>query len=222
MDTDICIAGGGIAGLYVAYELKKRAPALRVHIYETLCAVGGRVQTDLMLDGAFRAEYGAVRIEPDLQPLVDQFVRELRIPVEPISSHEAGSSLRPDMARLWPEERSILTGADTGDAAWILLMHAVRRIVADRWDLDGDRLGLPGRDEAKRRFRIEATFGGLPLHRQGMWNILSDVLSYEAVEFAREKGAFYNFKNQNPNAADWISLLLDMRLISREIGRAHV
>lgn len=215
MDTDVLIAGGGIAGLYIAYELKKRHPDLRVRIYEALSRVGGRVQTDPMLNGDFRAEYGAVRIEPDLQPLVDQFVRELQLPVEPISSHEAGSSIQPCLARLTDEERAIVRSAGVDDPAWALLMHALRKIVAGQWDLDGDRLDRPGRMAERVRFCTEATFRETPLHQQGIWNVLSEVLSYEAVEFSREKGAFYNFKNANPNAADWIAILLDLRLIKR-------
>jgi hypothetical protein len=215
LETDVLIVGGGLAGLYAAYELKTRRPALRVRLYEALPHVGGRVQTDPMLDGAFRAEYGAVRIEPDLQPLVDAFVRVLGVPVLPITSHEAGSSIAPCSARLTDGERAVLADQQAHDPAWTLLMHAVRTIVAREWDLDGDRLDRPGRAQALARFRAEAQFRGKPLYQQGIWNVLADVMSHEAVEFAREKGAFYNFKNVNPNAADWIATLLDLRLIEQ-------
>lgn len=215
LDTDVLIAGGGLAGLYAAYELKKRHPGLRVRLVEMLSRIGGRVQTDEMLAGAFRAEYGAVRIEPDLQPLVDTFVQALGVPVQPISSHEAGSSIRPCAAKLTEDERALLADPRAHDPPWALLMHAVRVIVADQWDLDGDRFDRPGRAEALARFRTHAQFGGMPLYQQGIWNVLSNVLSHEAVEFTREKGAFYNFKNANPNAAEWIATLLDLRLLER-------
>lgn len=213
--SDICIIGGGITGLYLALQLKQRQPELRIELFEALEAVGGRVQTEPMLDGEFRAEFGAVRIEPDLQPLMDDFVRQLGLAVTPITSHEAYSAIRPDHTRLTPAERAVVQQAAGGDVAWALLWHGIAQVLGDQWPLAADRLDRPGRAADKARLRRLAQFGGRPLYQQGMWNVLAEVLSHEAVEFTREKGAFYNFKNQNPNAADWICQLLDMRLMQR-------
>ncbi|MBJ7311126.1 flavin monoamine oxidase family protein [Rugamonas sp. CCM 8940] len=213
--SDICIIGGGISGLYLAHQLKQSQPGLRIQLFEALEAVGGRVQTEPMLDGQFRAEFGAVRIEPDLQPLMDRFVQELGIAVTPILSHEAGSAILPAAERLTAAERAVLERAAGGDAAWALLWYGIEQAIGDQWDFAGDRLDRPGRAADKAGLRRDARFAGRPLYQQGMWNVLADVLSHEAVEFAREKGAFYNFKNQNPNAADWICQLLDMRLMQR-------
>ncbi|NVI81608.1 FAD-dependent oxidoreductase [Janthinobacterium sp. BJB401] len=213
--SDICIIGGGISGLYLALRLKRSAPQLRIQLFEALEAVGGRVQTEPMLSGQFRAEFGAVRIEPDLQPLMDQFVQQLGIATSAITSHEACSAIRPDLTRLTPAERAVAEQAAGGDVAWALLWHGIAQVIGAQWPLASDHLERPARAEEKASFRRLAQFGGRPLYQQGMWNVLSEVLSHEAVEFTREKGAFYNFKNQNPNAADWICQLLDMRLMQR-------
>lgn len=215
IETDIAICGGGISGLYTAYQLKQRYPELRIAVFEAQDRFGGKIQTISMLGGAFKAEYGGVRVEPDLQPTVDAFVRELGLPVQPIVSHEAGSTrLLPELELLTDEERALVEPHLDGDVALVLLIHAVQVVVGKQWPLDDDALDRPGRAEDRARFCREATFDGVPLYRQGIWNVLSEVLSYEAVEFCREKGTFYNIKNQNQNAAEWIAQLLDMMLMT--------
>ncbi|MBP2473142.1 monoamine oxidase [Crossiella equi] len=214
--TDIAVCGGGISGLYTAYQLKKRQPELQVSVYEATGRFGGKIQTVPMLGGAFHAEYGGVRVEPDLQTTVDAFVRELGLPVREITSHEAGSTgLRPALERLTEQERELATLHLDGDIALALLVHALETIVGDQWPMATDSLDRPGREQDRARFCREAVFDGKPLYQQGIWNVLAEVLSYEAVEFCREKGTFYNIKNQNQNAAEWIAQLLDMLLLEQ-------
>jgi len=44
-EADYVVIGAGVSGLFVAVQLKRRLPHLRVHVYESRRAPGGRVQT---------------------------------------------------------------------------------------------------------------------------------------------------------------------------------
>src|SRR5258705_13674546 len=44
----------------------------------------------------------------------------------------------------------------------------------------------------------------MPLYERGLWNVLSDVLSHQAVLKIRDTGNFYHVIEENPNAIEWI------------------
>ena len=44
-EADYVVVGAGVSGLFVAVQVKRRLPRLRVHVYEARRAPGGRVQT---------------------------------------------------------------------------------------------------------------------------------------------------------------------------------
>ena len=43
-----------------------------------------------------------------------------------------------------------------------------------------------------------------PLYQMGFWNLLSEVLSHNAVIKLRDIGTFYHLLGENPNAAEWL------------------
>ena len=45
MHSDILVIGGGIAGLYTAYQLLKRHPGISLTLLEKHALVGGRMDT---------------------------------------------------------------------------------------------------------------------------------------------------------------------------------
>ncbi len=55
-----------------------------------------------------------------------------------------------------------------------------------------------------QNLREYATFDGEPLWNIGFWNLLSDVLSHDAVMKLRDLGTFYHLIPENPNAAEWL------------------
>lgn len=215
LQSDICIIGGGIAGLYCAHKLAQRNPSRKITVFEGLSRLGGRVQTGSFCNGTFHPEFGALRIEPELQPCVNELISELKIPTTTANQHNPTISMHPDFEKLHLEEQLLIKANPNQGAPLILLEHALKKILGNQWDIEGDHWDLPNRDEKKQFLRSTAIFNGVLLYHQGAWNVFSEVLSYEAIEFVREKGAFYNLKNANPNAADWISILLDMRLIKQ-------
>jgi hypothetical protein len=210
----ICIVGGGIAGLYTAYKIKKLKPELSVDLYERLPQVGGKIQSGTFCSGSYKVEFGAVRIEPELQPLVDNLIKELNI--EKVTNRQLtpAVSIGADLSLLSPDERAYLQAFEaTKGMSFALLTFALEKILGDEWDIEEDRLFAPGRDKKKIAWKKNATFNGRLLRDQGIWNVFSQVLTYPAVEIVREKGAFYNLKNSNQNAAEWIGFLLDYRLL---------
>ncbi len=46
--------------------------------------------------------------------------------------------------------------------------------------------------------------GEAPLYTLGFWNLLSDVLSHNALSKLRDLGSFYHMPPENPNAAEWL------------------
>ena len=208
---DITIVGGGISGLYSAYQLKKAYPEKSIALFESLPILGGRIQTGSFADGFFQPAYGALRIEPDFQTETDRFVKELKIQVKQIEQGEATSSSVPNLDKLTAEERQLILDNPDKGADLLLLELGMKKILGDQWDLDTDDLANPLRDQLINELRKTAVYKNKPLYQQGAWNVFNDVLSYEAVEFFREKGPYYNMKNDNQNALDWIIFLLSFR-----------
>jgi len=55
-----------------------------------------------------------------------------------------------------------------------------------------------------QNIREYAEFDDVPLYQMGFWNLLSEVLSHDAVMKLRDLGTFYHLIPDNPNAAEWL------------------
>jgi monoamine oxidase len=212
---DIAIIGGGISGLYSAYRLKKSYPNKTVGLFESLPMFGGRIQTGSFADGFFKPAYGALRIEPDYQTEMHRFIQALNIPTKQIEQGEASSSSVPNLELLTAEEKELILTHPDLSADALLLDLGIKKILGHQWDIKNDTLSDPERNDRIKNLKKTAIYKNKPLYQQGAWNVFNDVLSYEAVEFFREKGAYYNMKNDNQNAADWIAFLLSLRLLKQ-------
>lgn len=60
------------------------------------------------------------------------------------------------------------------------------------------------KEEHYQNLREYAMFDGECLWNIGFWNLLSDVLSHDAVMKLRDLGTFYHLIPENPNAAEWL------------------
>lgn len=88
MDFDVLVVGGGIAGLYTAYELLKKYPHKKICVLEKRKRVlGGRISS--YHDPYMDVEAGAGRICPALHTLVDKLIRELGLEYVPMDKQIA-------------------------------------------------------------------------------------------------------------------------------------
>lgn len=212
---DIAVIGGGVSGLYSAYRLKKLLPEKTIAVFELLPFLGGRIQTGSFTEGLFQPAYGALRIEPEYQKQMHRFIQDLQIPVKQIEQGEASTPSVPNLDALTAEERNLILENPERGADILLLELGIQKILGEQWNLKTDDLTNPGRDAELEILRQTACYKNKPLYQQGAWNVFADVLSYEAIEFFREKGAYYNMKNDNQSSIDWIIFLLTFRLLKQ-------
>jgi Flavin containing amine oxidoreductase len=72
-----------------------------------------------------------------------------------------------------------------------------------------------------QNIREYALLDGVPLWKIGFWNLLSDVLSHDAVMKLRDLGTFYHLIPDNPNAAEWLIFWLRNLKASEHLQGIH-
>ncbi len=103
----VAIVGGGIAGLFCADRLAQEY-GFEITVFEASPRFGGRIETPKM--GGFNAEFGPMRFEPTIQPMLDEMVTKrfhlayesFPSPAVDTATARTGSSryfLRPDELR---------------------------------------------------------------------------------------------------------------------------
>jgi Flavin containing amine oxidoreductase len=213
----IAIVGGGIAGLYCARELAYYGHD--VTVLETRREFGGRIQTESL--AGFKAEFGPMRFELELQPLFDDLRKQLNIDVTRFAGPTAGQSptryslpdsehapdgteldplnlLRVAIYKLFALESDIQRyPTEIGDepARWFVKLKKPDAL--DHLIADFDKL----RTDAKLRAGYDRS--SPYLRDLGFWNALSEVLSHPAVTKIRDQGTFYHLIPDNPNAVEW-------------------
>lgn len=211
MQLDTVIIGGGITGLYACYQLYQQQGAEhKIALFEESGRFGGRIET-VEMDG-FLAEFGPMRFEKKGQPLLMSLIQTLRLetcyfpPYTPATNLEALFDLEKDEGRT--------SHGHPFNALELLSLGILRVLRQSGGDLNnpGDARHWEwwtGLDESfYRRVRKEFTFNGTPLYKMGFWNVLSEVLSHNALKKIIEYGTFYHCVHQNPSAAEWINFWL--------------
>lgn len=214
-NIDIAIVGGGVSGVYCAWRLKQADPSRKIVVFEGSGRVGGRLLSVRPPDiPNMVAELGGMRILPAVQPLVTRLIDVLNAELKtkggdqielydfPVDQPQNIAYLRGVYLRLSdftadplkvPYRLSFL---ERGGTAGSIIVNAIEQIVPGITD--------PGLDEYQRREMARgASFAGLPLYRQGFWNVLLRVISGEAYELGVDAGG-YNSTLFNWNAADAI------------------
>jgi monoamine oxidase len=195
---DIAVIGGGIAGLYCClHALQGRSIAL----FEATERIGGKVET-VEMEG-FTAEYGAMRFDPERQPLIGRLIQELGLETEPFPEYTSpGVELRRTRYDLTESEEHLTTLE--------LMTLAICRIL----DKPGDEL-LAMTEAELEQVRRGWRYEGEPLWKYGLWNLFSHVLSYEALKYIIMDGSFYHFLHENPGAAAWMINWVKMLQMSK-------
>jgi monoamine oxidase len=206
---DLAVVGGGVSGVYTAWQLMEAGVVKRATVVEASDHIGGRLLSvrppgiDNMV-----AELGGMRILPQVQPRIKRLVEKLNIQTYPfpVDEPENISYLRGTYLRLSSFSTSPakvpyhLTFQEYGNTSSQILVNAIEQIVP----------GITNSNltEAQRRqMAQQARFDGRPLYQQGFWNVLMRVISGEAYHLGIDAGG-YESTLSNWNAADAIPWFL--------------
>ena len=209
---DIAIVGGGVSGVYSAWKLKQRYPEKKIVVFEASDHVGGRLLSVKPPDiDNMMAELGGMRIIENTQPLIVELLKELndQLPVGkkietydfPVDEDQNIAYLRGIYLRLSdfienpdkvPYKLSFL---EKGGTPGSIITNAINQIVPG--------ITSETSDAKRREMARNASFDGIPLWKQGFWNVLMRVLTGEAYELGVDAGG-YNSTLTNWNAADAI------------------
>lgn len=201
--VDVAVVGAGVSGLYCAWRLAAagRKPAL----YEMSGRIGGRLYS-IEPPGmpGVAAELGGMRYL-SLQELTASLVQELGLPSQPfpVSGPQNIAFVRRRLLRandfrtpgLAPYK---LDPSEEGKNAGELLVNAIEAIVPGATKL------TPLEWEKVKR---TAAFAGSPVWTWGFWNLLTRVMSSEAIDLLLEAGGYESMAD-NWNAAEACQYLL--------------
>jgi len=214
---DAAIVGGGVSGVYSAWRLLTDGKMKNVAVFEASDRIGGRLlSVPAPKIPNMVAELGGMRILPAVQPLVTNLIQALNGQLRgkdqivtypfPVDQDQNLAYLRGVYLRLIdfttrPERVPYhLTFQESGKTSGTLMVNAIEQIVPG--------ITNPALDEEQRqRMTREASFCGVPLYRQGFWNVLMRVVSGEAFQFSVDSGG-YDSTLSNWNAADAIPWFL--------------
>ncbi len=210
---DIAIVGGGVSGVYSAWRLKQASPGKKIVVFEGSGHIGGRLLSVQPPDiKNMVAELGGMRILPAVQPLINNLIKEINaaLPASeqielydfPVDKPQNIAYLRGVYLRLAdfttqpnkvPYQLSYL---EKGQTSGTIIVNAIEQIVPGITDKNLN-------DEQRREMAQKASFAGIPLYRQGFWNVLMRVISGEAYQYGIDAGG-YDSTLSNWNCADAI------------------
>lgn len=197
---DIIIIGGGIAGLYCCM---KAAPDKKIALFEATHRIGGRIET-VTMEG-FNSEYGAMRFDPTKQLLMKKLIKDLNLETEHFHEY-SGPSL--DNIPLTYD----LKDSEKGLTILELINSVIQRVLHK-----SEEQILNINEEEIEYIRRVVRYNGEFLWKQGLWNVFSDEISSDAIKFLIMNGSFYHLLHENPNAAEWIVIMIKMFQMSKHL-----
>src|SRR5215213_7354268 len=214
---DVAIIGGGVSGVYSAWRLLTDGKVKRVAVFEASDRIGGRLlSVPAPKIPNMVAELGGMRILPAVQPRITNLIRTLNGQLRgseqivtypfPVDQPQNLAYLRGTYLRLedfteHPERVPYrLTFQEFGKTSGTIVVNAIEQIVPGITNPDLT-------EEQRQRMAREASFAGVPLYRQGFWNVLMRVMSGEAFQLSIDAGG-YDSTLSNWNAADAIPWFL--------------
>ncbi|MFL6234209.1 MAG: flavin monoamine oxidase family protein [Thermoanaerobaculia bacterium] len=214
---DVAIVGGGVSGVYSAWRLLADGKMKSVAVFEASDRIGGRLlSVPAPKIPNMVAELGGMRILPAVQPLITNLIQTLNGHLRgadqivtypfPVDQPQNLAYLRGVYLRLvdFTTRPHLvpyhLTFQETGKTSGTIMVDAIEQIVPG---ITSSSLN----EEQRQRMAREASFAGVPLYRQGFWNVLMRVVSGEAFQFSVDSGG-YDSTLSNWNAADAIPWFL--------------
>jgi monoamine oxidase len=214
---DVAIVGGGVSGVYSAWRLLTDGKQKSVTVFEASDRIGGRLlSVPAPKIPNMVAELGGMRILPAVQPRITNLIQVLNghlrgseqivtypFPVDQPQNlaYLRGTYLRLQDFTTHPKEVPYhLTFQEFGKTSGAIVIGAIEQIVPGITDSNLT-------EEQRQQMAREASFAGVPLYRQGFWNVLMRVMSGEAFQLAIDAGG-YDSTLSNWNAADAIPWFL--------------
>lgn len=226
---DVAVVGGGLSGVYSAWRLLTDGGKKSVTVYEADKHIGGRILSVKPPDiDNMVAELGGMRILPPItQPLINTLIWKLYdlekenpqsglthidLYPFPVNGKDNGSDHNIVFARgtrfRWSDiEHNCekfpipyqLRNDEKNQSLGNLILNAIKQIIPGISENDPPKIN--------RQKAQDATYNGLPLHQQGFWDVLIQVMSYEAYRFEQDAGGYLTTLS-NWNAADAIPWFL--------------
>lgn len=203
-EYDLAVVGGGVAGLYCAMHAARDSS---VALFEGSHRFGGKLETVSMQ--GFDAEYGAMRFDPIRQFRIGELINELGSETLPFPEY----SSPPDQQR---QLNYKLDANEQGLTTLELYKLAIQRVLGVS---EAEMMALT--EPQLESIRRESVFFGRPLSEQGLWNVLGQVISHNALRYIVMEGSFFHFIHENPSAAAWMITWVKMLQMSpnlRTIG----
>ncbi len=200
MDTlqyDLAVVGGGVAGLYCGMHAP---PGWRIGLFEGSHRFGGKLETVSMC--GFDAEYGAMRFDPVLQFRMGELIDELGVKTLPFPEYSSPPTQQYNSPYQLAEDEQGLTTLE-------LYKLAIQRVLEVS---EAEMLAIS--EEHLESIRREKIIFGKPLWEQGLWNVLSRVISHNALRYIVMEGSFFHFIHENPGAAAWMLTWVKMLQMS--------
>lgn len=197
---DIAVIGGGIAGLYCCLHMP---PGMRVALFEATDRIGGKLET-VAIDG-FQAEWGSMRFDPDRQHMMGKLIGDLGLETEPFPEY----SSPPANKRL---SRYCLKEDEKGLNALELYARGIARVLNKS---ETELLEIS--EEELEHLRRKGVHRNSHLWEQGVWEVLADVLSYDAVKYIMTDGSFFHGVHENPGVAGSMIVWAKMLQMSKHL-----
>lgn len=214
---DVAIVGGGVSGVYSAWRLLTDGKVKSVTVFEASDHIGGRLlSVPAPKIPNMVAELGGMRILPAVQPRITNLIKVLNGQLKgsqqivtypfPVDQPQNLAYLRGTYLRLadFTEQPARvpykLNFQEFGKTSGTIVVNAIEQIVPGITNPDLT-------EEQRQQMAREASFSGVPLYKQGFWNVLMRVMSGEAFQLAIDAGG-YDSTLSNWNAADAIPWFL--------------
>ncbi|MEO6445950.1 MAG: FAD-dependent oxidoreductase [Gemmatimonadaceae bacterium] len=218
--VDVVIVGAGMAGLYTAWRLLSRNPAIRVCLVERLPRTGGRLESDhVIIDGvSIKTEEGGMRFlssHVELLSLLQELQLSDKIVPFPMGDDHnfyylrgmrftRGEALQDPY--IWSRLYTLDAGS-IGQQPGAILVGLLTAVLKEN---GVDPHSWPATPDAWTTLRTQYTWRGIPTYRWGFWAMLTDFgLSPDCIEMLYQSSGFIAPFDQEVNAGCALQLLVD-------------
>ncbi|MCI0558129.1 MAG: FAD-dependent oxidoreductase [Nitrososphaera sp.] len=209
---DYAIVGGGIAGTYCAWRLKKKHPGKTIFLFENSNRIGGRLLTARFPNSNLKVELGGMRYLPKDHPIFHHLVQELALKTErfPMGYDKENDKEKTIYDPTGMNNFAYFRGKhlrirDFGNSEKIpyQVRWTERNMTPDDLQLQTLQMLVPEWDKLTKLdqwFDIKILGeGGDFLWKYGFWNLVYRLLSPEAFQFLKY-GSGYDTNVSNGNA----------------------